>query len=766
MMKPYNIYYDHEIRKFYIKIQGEHPLGQEVNAYMGKEKAQIFGVTEFESSDSLGDYHCYNISYKHKSNSDKSFSGLIKSYEDFVVFETHYNNKHKQKKYKRHLQPYISFPAFEGKHDYDVSVLTYKNNAPFSYPLFWNGTATDSLLEGEHQPLIMVKKSLDTVILSPLNHLLHNVVYLKHKPKRVSCGISRFADGIKSGEVVKTLMVTKNGVNNTLERYGDILRTYYGTKKAEPFDDIFLSHISYWTNAGSAYWYRTVKGASYEETLHRLKAHHNKIGLHFGSYQLDSWWYKRENEQYTGGIVDWEPREEVHNKNFNSMLPFLQKYKIVKLFDNNRMSEMVNCLGASIGCHFKQIASKSVYVEAAPDQFIMDHYAMPKDYDVAYKLFKRIFNHPNWRLSYVIHDWLDFMKDHHKGFRNMTVSQSYFKALNDALIETKALDNKREHLSLQLCMSTPSQTLNSVSMDSVTSIRSTSDSNSFFVEGHKRYWWHLYSSTFIQAMGKYPFYDNRQTSKNGIMPFSSFSKFEMIFLGLSCGPIGLGDSIGKENMALIRRTIKEDGEIIKPDKPARLLDVCYLYNPNGPSENRGVAMSTYSVTDQEQAYKGHYLLTFGMNRFGQKTHMTYSLEDAGLDSGDYMVYDYFRKQVRHQKADLDITYFMKRKKFYYEIVVPSINGIGFFGDVSRHISLSRQLISKVTISKSHILIIGNFADAIAKWLFYMTRAPKGVRLCDETGADLVVQAVTYKDNLLAIEGQGSYNKNYMLEIDL
>ncbi|PKM65337.1 MAG: hypothetical protein CVU95_15485 [Firmicutes bacterium HGW-Firmicutes-2] len=203
----------------------------------------------------------------------------------------------------------------------------------------------------------------------------------------------------------------------------------------------------------------------------------------------------------------------------------------------------------------------------------------------------------------------------------------YFEGLDEACLETPSCNNESGHLSLQFCMTQPHMTLNSVKMQSVTSIRSTSDSNSFFVEGPKRWRWHLYASKMIQALGKYAFYDNKRSGKSSYILPNKYAKFEMIWLGLSYGPIGIGDQLGKENMALIKKVIKADGEIIKPDVPAVPLDACYIYKPYDVSSKKGVTVISYSqITSNIESYKVLYLLSFNMNPIGKKVTTTYALK--------------------------------------------------------------------------------------------------------------------------------------------
>lgn len=707
--KPLDLEYDHESGYFIFSMFGRNILGDRIVARIGKEQAFVTEASSIMGQDNYGDYEGFEIHFVSPKNEEKRFIGYIKIYTDFVMFETHNLFDIKGKKKKQLFDhPYISFPCFEGEfRDEDCTMLSFKRQVPFNYPLIWKGKVTDSLRDGKNSPLLITDEQYRTIILSPLTNLLYGSVTISSYPPAVCCGIPRALKSIPNGTIHRTIMVYGKGVNTSIDRWGEILRTYYGIEAVKKDADVSLKYISYWTNAGSAYWYNTYKKKDYENTLKELRAHHEAIGLSFGSYQLDSWWYKKDGDNYTSGITEWKPGKVKRSKNFNSMFPFLQRYRELSLFTRDKMSYVQSFLNKPIGCHFKQLSNESVYVRENKDDFICEEFPMPKNKKVAKRLFKELFTHPKWRLTYIVHDWLQWMNDRHSAFKDFFQGPSYFEALDEVCREIPSLDNVCGHLTIQFCMTQPHMTLNSVTMASVTSIRSTSDSDSFFIEGTKRWWWHLYSSRFIQALGKYAFYDNRLTSKSYTHPLAPYSKFEMIFLGLSCGPIGIGDPIGKENMELIRRVIKEDGEIIKPDVPSVPLDQCYLQNPNIVQAERGVTVYSYStISDGERnPYTVYYFLTFNVHPFGRKVQMDFQLAEVGA-KGDqmYALYDYFSEEVSVVSVHTLNAYVMQRRKFYYHIAAPIERGIAFLGDQSKHITCSSQLVKNVAFTNNRVIV--------------------------------------------------------------
>ena len=106
------------------------------------------------------------------------------------------------------------------------------------------------------------------------------------------------------------------------------------------------------------------------------------------------------------------------SKNFNSIFPFLQRYRELSLFTKKKMSYVQSILNKPIGCHFKQLSNESVYVSENNEDFICEEFPMPKNKKAAKRLFRELFMHPKWRLAYIVHDWLQWMNDRHSAFKD------------------------------------------------------------------------------------------------------------------------------------------------------------------------------------------------------------------------------------------------------------------------------------------------------------------------------------------------------------
>ncbi len=227
--------------------------------------------------------------------------------------------------------------------------------------------------------------------------------------------------------------------------------------------------------------------------------------------------------------------------------------------------------------------------------------------------------------------------------------------------------------------------------------------------------------------------------KSHTHPLSAYSKFEMIWLGLSCGPIGIGDRIGKENVELIARCVKDDGEIIKPDVPSAPVDSCYLSNPHTIQSDRGVAVFSHSElsgkesgNENRENYKVFYLLVFNVHPFARKVKFYLAYSEFGADRNkNFCVYNFFTKEIRRVSALYVNEYTLKRRVFHYEIIAPLIDGIAFFGDVTKHVSCSSQIISRVHMENGTCEVELRYISrrAASTYTFWVEKAPVSV-LCN------------------------------------
>ncbi|MEZ5226397.1 MAG: hypothetical protein R2710_06890 [Acidimicrobiales bacterium] len=115
---------------------------------------------------------------------------------------------------------------------------------------------------------------------------------------------------------------TGTSIREVFDRWGGTIRTAAGTQRPGSDVDPLLTHLSYWTDNGAAYWYRTEPGADLTSTLQGKVAELDELGVSVRSVELDSWFYPHEisrpvaevgylEEVPPTGMLSWTPRADV-----------------------------------------------------------------------------------------------------------------------------------------------------------------------------------------------------------------------------------------------------------------------------------------------------------------------------------------------------------------------------------------------------------------------------------------------------------------------
>ena len=119
------------------------------------------------------------------------------------------------------------------------------------------------------------------------------------------------------------------------------------------------------------------------------------------------------------------------------------------------------------------------------------------------------------------------------------------------------------------------------------------------------------SSLIVWAAGAFPSKDTLWTSDNGKFPVpgcpwspdheSVAAPLHVVIALMTTGPVGISDMIGGTNVSLIKRTITEDGTLLKPAKPLSSVDAA-LAAGRGTSADLALPESTATAAPNGQVY--------------------------------------------------------------------------------------------------------------------------------------------------------------------
>jgi len=132
-------------------------------------------------------------------------------------------------------------------------------------------------------------------------------------------------------------------------------------------------------------------------------------------------------------------------------------------------------------------------------------------------------------------------------------------------------------INIQYCMSLPRHILTALEIPRVTHTRVSDDYN-FHLLGKKQQWAIGISSMFADAIGLAPFKDVFwSTSLQPGAPYKPspeevLPEREILIATLSTGPVGPGDAINYTNVDHIMKCCRQDGLILKPDRPLTMIN--------------------------------------------------------------------------------------------------------------------------------------------------------------------------------------------------
>jgi hypothetical protein len=113
---------------------------------------------------------------------------------------------------------------------------------------------------------------------------------------------------VPEGYSVSVLMhFGSQGVNQAMSTWGKVFRGWYNKADANAAreKDITLQYLGFSTDNGAYYYYNTVPGKDYEQTLLDVKADADMNQIPYKYVLLDSWWYYK---GANGGVSEWAAR--------------------------------------------------------------------------------------------------------------------------------------------------------------------------------------------------------------------------------------------------------------------------------------------------------------------------------------------------------------------------------------------------------------------------------------------------------------------------
>ncbi|HTN78638.1 MAG TPA: hypothetical protein VMK16_03110 [Acidimicrobiales bacterium] len=403
-----------------------------------------------------------------------------------------------------------------------------------------------------------------------------------------------------------------------LDQWGSEVRD--GRPRMPAAANPITSHVSYWTDNGAAYWYRTEAGrtigTSVCEVVERLRAD----GVPVNAVELDSWCYQHEvarpiteigypEEVPPSGLMVWEPRADAFDPPSTGRDP---------------IEELTRRLGgAPLVIHARHISPESPYVTEGEwwSDVLAAHPTDPA-------FFRRWFEDARrWGVCAIEQDW---MLLYWFGVRALRA------APDRAADWQRGLDDLAEEIGVDLiwCMATPADIVLAATLDHVVAVR-TSDDYRFADDPAFLWTWYLTVNRLAGALGLRAFKDCFFSSRPGpdadAIDGDEHAELEALLACMSSGPVGIGDRIGRTDRSVVMRTCDADGRIRHVDRPIGMIDACLFGEPA-----RGERLAWATTTSTRDGKTWTYVVA--INTATERRVVTDSLALADTQS----VYDWRR----------------------------------------------------------------------------------------------------------------------------
>mmetsp|Transcript_28175 Transcript_28175/g.52614 ORF Transcript_28175/g.52614 Transcript_28175/m.52614 type:complete len:774 (-) Transcript_28175:206-2527(-) len=433
---------------------------------------------------------------------------------------------------------YAGFPAFRldrsSEEEEVLNALTYGGIHMQNTALIRWGDPKFSARADTGYPLVLFNRNLTTAVLSPFSSFFVGI-HSTGANNQFECGIKQSVQHIPGKFTYDTVLVSGQGINSTVNFYGEMMMQKGGKTRVSPYvSDFVLSHLGYWTDNG-AYYYHYLPRPPFnnsEEALKAVQADAIARDIPVRYFQWDDWWF------YNGSPWQYEA--------------------VPSIFPDGLSDWMHSPLSLYTGEYGANNPYRSRF------EFV-DHQAttvLPVDVGFYRELFR---NGTKAGMKMFEQDYLSSIN----GGTNLTSldldsGDRFFGAMNEAALEA--------NITLQLCMMHPCHALATSAMQAVTNARASPDHVRVYEHREEMIGW---NSLLLASLGVWSSRDNVWTNssetRSNVNNETDVITNTILAL-LAGGPYGPGDGAGSMNRSLIMRTCRDDGLMLRADFPSVPLD--------------------------------------------------------------------------------------------------------------------------------------------------------------------------------------------------
>jgi hypothetical protein len=419
------------------------------------------------------------------------------------------------------------------------------------------------------------------VLLAPIDH--HHEQIVAVTDHGLTWGWHGDLDVVPAGFSTTLGVYAAATVADALAEWGADMRNAAGPVRHA--DDPVVTHLSYWTDNGAAYWYRTEAGSTIAESVAASVERLRGEDVPVRSVELDSWFYEHASPRPIAeigypevvpptGAMRWSTRADAFPPTGDRA-------------DDPSGGDPIEAfqarLAAPLVLHARHIAPDSPYVTTPEEWWVGEAAAHPRDP----AFFREWFDDAvRWGATCIEQDWMLMSWFGVRGLRSEAGrAAAWQRALND---HARATD-----VGLIWCMATPADLMLAASLDRVVAGR-TCDDYRFAADPAFLWTWFLTVNRLTNELGLRAFKVCFFSSADGDgIDGDLHAEFEALLAALSGGPVGIGDRIGRTDRDVVMRTCDADGRVRRVDRALAAVDDCLF---GGPARGDGLMWATTTST--------------------------------------------------------------------------------------------------------------------------------------------------------------------------
>jgi hypothetical protein len=492
-------------------------------------------------------------------------------------------------------------------------------------------------------PWVFFDDAANTFIFSPASHYLNAALSFGPREELIS-GIAAEPGRIPAQFTETAVLVIDSGINRAFWSWGRFLTDLAGKRRPVNGANFAVKYLGYWTDHGAQYYYDFERRLGYVATLVKVVGEFRTLHIPLGYVQLDSWFYPkghdgqwRSNDPLGGGTYLYQAAKDL----FPEGLAGFQRRVGVPLIAHNR--------------------------------WIDEH----SPYRTTYKMSGNVSTDPRlWAR------WMHFLRA--AGVRmyeqdwlagpavaghDLYSGEAFMNAMADAA--------RKAGIVLQYCMPLPRHFLQGTRYSNLLTIRTSGDR---FDKDHWKPF--LFNSRLASALGEWPWTDVLMSTETS----------NLLLSVLSGASVGVGDAIGGLDQRNLRRVVRADGVIVKPDDSITPLDSAYLDAAN----NRGSPIVALART-RHSAGVTSYVFAFAQS----SKERTATISPAALGYGtSVFAYNYFSGRGAYLRSDQTVTFAVPDEGAYWVVVPVSRSGVGFLGDTDKFVPNGKARVATLRDAKA------------------------------------------------------------------